>query len=175
MINPFQKTYTTKELNLFSFLANVELFKELSHKEMALFIPFMHERDYESDEVVFFRGDPSQALYVVIKGRVTLNIDIKDRFEVLTEVRSNKAFGDNSLVGNTKRIYSAIVASEQANLYVIPQVNIMEIFENEPIIKAKMLQSLAEAYNYYTQRLLEAYKSSFGFFEISQVYKETKE
>ncbi len=175
MINPFQKTYTDEELNLFSFLAKVDLFKELSHKEMALFIPFMHERDYESEEVVFFRGDPSQALYIVKTGRVTLNIDIKDRFEVLTVIKSNKTFGDNSLLGNTKRIYSAVVASEQVNLCVIPQANIMEIFENEPIIKAKMLQSLAEEYNYYTLRLLEAYKTSFGFFEISQVYQENKE
>ena len=175
MINPFQKTYTTQELNLFRFLAKVELFKELSHKEMALFIPFMHERDYQSDEVVFFRGDPSQALYIAKKGRVTLNIDIKDRFEVLIEIGSNKSFGDNSLLRNTKRIYSAIVASEQANLCVIPQANIMEIFENEPIIKAKMLHSLAEVYNYYTQRLFEAYKTSYGFFEISQVYQENKE
>jgi len=175
MINPFQKTYTTEELTLFSFLAKVDLFKELNHKEMALFIPFIHERDYQSEEVVFFRGDPSQALYIVKKGRLTLNIDIKDRFEVLTEVRSNNSFGDNSMLGNTKRIYTAIVASDQATLCVIPQVNIMEIFENEPIIKAKMLQTLAEAYNYYTQRLFEAYKTSFGFFEISQVYQENKE
>ncbi len=175
MINPFQKTYTAQELSIFRFLAKVNLFKELDHKEMALFLPYMHERDYKSNEVVFFRGDPSQALYVVKKGRITLNIDIKDRFEVLTEIKSNYAFGDNSMLGSTKRIYSAIVASEQVDLYVIPQVNILEIFENEPIVKAKMLHSLAEAYNYYTQKLFEAYKSSFGFFEISQVYQEKKE
>jgi len=112
MINPFQKTYSTQELNLFRFLEKVDLFKELSDKEMALFLPYMHERDYKSNEVVFFRGDPSQALYVVKKGRVTLNIDIKDRFEVLTEISSNYSyFHDNYLFVCLLIIVSHIVWS----------------------------------------------------------------
>jgi CRP/FNR family transcriptional regulator, cyclic AMP receptor protein len=62
MLNPFRKTYSVKELNIFRFLAKNALFAKLSKREMALFLPYLHVRRYERNEVVFFRNDPSRAL-----------------------------------------------------------------------------------------------------------------
>ena len=119
---------------------------------------------------MFFRNDPSHAFYIVKSGKVSLNIDIKDKFEVLTVVSSGKGFGDNVLLDRTKRIYSAVVVSEQAEIYVIPQVNIHEIFENNVHVRAKMFTSLGELYNGYTENLFKAYRSANNFFNLAQVY-----
>lgn len=170
MINPFKKSYTLKELNIFRFLARIRLFESLSHEEMAYFIPYLYLRTYKENEAIFFRNDPSHAIYIIKKGVVTLNIDIKDKFEVLGILKTGAAFGDNALLKNSRRIYSAVIQSEMAELYVIPQVNILEIFNENPLIKAKMLNSLAEIYNEYTVNLFKAYKSSFGFFNLGEVY-----
>ncbi|MDQ3393206.1 MAG: cyclic nucleotide-binding domain-containing protein [Bacteroidota bacterium] len=170
MINPFKKTYTLSELNLFRFLAKLKLFESLSHEEMALFQPYLYLRTYKEGEAVFFRNDPSHALYIIKNGNISLNIDIKDKFEVLGVLKAGSAFGDNSLLKNSRRIYSAVTESEMAELYVVPQVNIMEIFNLHPVIKAKMLNSLAEMYNEYTVNLFKAYKSSFGFFNLGEAY-----
>lgn len=170
MINPFKKTYTSKEMGHFRFLSKVKLFEKLSDAEMAVFIPFLFLRKYKLDEAVFFRNDPSHALYIVKAGKISLNIDIKDKFEVLTTVNPTGAFGDNVLLKNTRRVYSAVTASDDAELYVIPQVNIHGIFEENVHIKAKMLHSLSEIYNNYTENLFRAYKSSFGFFNLGEAY-----
>lgn len=170
MINPFKKTYTLSELNIFRFLAKIKLFETLSHEEMAFFLPYLYSRTYKEGEAVFFRNDPSHALYIVKKGIITLNIDIKDKFEVLGTLKTGAAFGDNSLLRNTRRIYSAVTLSEMAELYVVPQVYVLEIFNHHPLIKAKMLNSLAELYNDYTVNLFKAYKSSFGFFNLGEAY-----
>ncbi len=170
MINPFKKTYTSRELNLFKFLGKIKLFEKLSNAEMAIFIPFLFLRKYKLDEAIFFRNDPSHALYIVKTGQISLNIDIKDRFEVLTIVKAGAAFGDNVLLRNTQRIYSSVTSSEEAELYVVPQVNIHDIFEENIEIKAKMLHSLSEIYNGYTENLFRAYKSSFGFFNLGDAY-----
>lgn len=170
MINPFKKSHTTSELNIFRFLAQIKLFETLSHEEMAFFLPYLYLRTYKEGEAVFFRNDPSHALYIVKKGIINLNIDIHDKFEVLGILKTGSAFGDNSLLKNTRRIYSAITESEMADLYVVPQVNILEIFNLHPLIKAKMLNSLAEMYNEYTVNLFKAYKSSFGFFNLGEAY-----
>lgn len=170
MINPFRKTYTSQELALFSFLSKVKLFELLSNEELNLFKSYLYLRKYKEDEVVFFRNDPSHAFYIVKSGRVSLNIDIKDKFEVLTIVSPGKGFGDNVLLENTKRIYSAVVVSEEAELYMIPQVNIHEIFSNHVHVRAKMFTSLADLYNGYTDNLFKAYKSSMNFFNLAQVY-----
>jgi CRP/FNR family cyclic AMP-dependent transcriptional regulator len=174
MFNPFKKRYSDEELKLFLFLNNIKHFEFLNEEELSQLIPYMYERSYMQDEVVFFRDDPSYALYIVKKGAVSLNIDMNNKFEVLTAMSKGETFGDNTLLENSKRIYSAIVTSERADLYVIPQINLLEIMASHPAIRAKIMTSFAELYNDYTSNLFNIYKSSFGFFELGSVYDKTE-
>ncbi|MEM6359934.1 MAG: cyclic nucleotide-binding domain-containing protein [Bacteroidota bacterium] len=173
MINPFKKTYTLKEQNMFVFMANIKLFEALNHKHMYLFLPYMHLRQYKKDEVVFFRGDPSQALYLLKKGRVSLDIDMSDSFENLTTVGPGTALGESCLIKDAKRLLNSFVTSDEAEFYVIPQDNIFDIFNSNPKIKTRMLEALAEMYNSYNASLFDAYKASGGFFNLSRVYSKS--
>ncbi|MCH7408879.1 cyclic nucleotide-binding domain-containing protein [Belliella sp. DSM 111904] len=170
MINPFSKTFTPSELALFDFLSQVKFFERLRHHEMHRFLPAIHQRKYKKNEVVFFRNDPSQALYIVKKGMVKLTIDIKENFETILELRAGEAFGENSLLQDSKRIYTAIVESEEAELMVIPHFSIQEIFEANPKIRGKVMTSLAEFYNQNNQKLFKSYQGSFGFFNLAQMF-----
>lgn len=171
MRNPFKRTYTEHELDLFQFLSQVQFFENLRPAEMVRFLPGIHFRKYARDEVVFFRNDPSQALYILRKGEVSLNIDIKENFETILHVHMGGAFGENSLLKNTFRIYTAIVQSEEADLMVIPNYILQEVLDNDPRIKAKMMASLAEFYNANNKRLFNSYRSSFGFFNLAQMFE----
>jgi CRP-like cAMP-binding protein len=172
MNNPFKKTYSVKELNLFRFLAKNPLFAQLTKEEMSVFIPYLHLRNYQKDEAVFFRNDPSRAVYLVKTGRVVINIDVADRFEFLKFAKPTESFGNNALLQNTTRVYNAIVNSDYCDLYVIPQVNILEIFEAHVTIHAKMLNALSEMYNQSMVSLFKAYQSNLGFFDLSQAYSD---
>ena len=171
MLNPFSKTYTAEDQNTFDFLRLIKFFERLRNNEMARFIPAMHQRKYYRDEVVFFSKDPSQALYLVKRGQVNLTIDVKDNFESILEVNKGEAFGENSLLENTKRTYTAIITSEEADLIVIPHYAIQEIFDSSPKVKAKMMTSLSEYYNDNNQRLFKSYRESFGFFSLKQMFE----
>lgn len=173
MINPFKKSYTTKELSTFRFLSRIELFKRLNYKEMSHFLPYFYLREYKMDEVIFFRNDPANALYLVKSGKVSINIDIEDGFELLNVIKSGSAFGEGALLAESSRINTTIVYSERAELYVMPKVNIHEIFQGHHEIKTKMMGSLAELYNDYMVNLFKGYKSSQGLFNLSQVYKNS--
>jgi CRP/FNR family transcriptional regulator, cyclic AMP receptor protein len=170
--NPFKKSYSIKELNLFRFFAKNYLFEKLTKEEMAVFIPYLHIRNFQKNEAIFFRNDPSRALYIVKTGRVSINIDVADRFEFLKFAKPCESFGNNALLSDTTRVYNAIVDSDYCDLYVIPQVNIMEIFEGHIAIRAKMLTALSEMYNQSTVNLFKAYQSTFGFFDLSQAYMD---
>jgi CRP-like cAMP-binding protein len=174
MINPFKRSYTAEESALFKYMAEIKLFERLTYDELANFTPYMFLRTYGQDEAVFFRNDPSQALYLIRSGTVTLNIEMSEKFEVLSTMGRGQAFGDNALLENTRRIYTSIVTSERAEIYVLPQVNLFDVFENHPNIKAEMMNSLAELYNGYTVNLFKAYRSSFGFFDLGQAYLNTE-
>ena len=171
MYNPFKKKYSPSELKQFEFLSKVRFFGTLRFSELSGFLQAIHIRKYEKDEVVFFRNDPSQALYILESGDVSLNIDIKSQFEMITHVKPGNAFGENSLLGNSKRIYTAIVCSEEATLWVIPNFAILEIFKNNAKVQAKMMTALAEYYNLNNHRLFSSYRDSYGFFNLGQMFE----
>lgn len=174
MYNPFKKKYNKGELGLMNFLSHIRHFKRLSEDELALFLPFMYLRSYKQNEVVFFSGDPSHALYLIKSGRVLLSIDVNDRFEKLVELHMRQTFGDNSLLEHAKRIYTTVVTSEESELYVIPQINLLEILQDHPVVRAKVMTSFAEFSDEFTSDLFKTYKSDFGFFELSKVYQEER-
>ena len=158
MINPFKKSYTSKELNTFRFLSRIKLFERLNYKEMSYFLPYFYLREYKMNEVVFFRNDPGNALYLVKSGKVSINIDIEDEFEMLNVIKSGSAFGESALLVDSNRIYTSIIHSERAELYVLPKVNIHEIFNGHPVIKTKMVESLYDFYNYFILIFFKWYK-----------------
>ncbi len=171
MLKIFKKSYSEQELLLFNFLRKNRLFEKLTDEELIRFQPYLYLRKYKENEVVFFTGDPSHAVYIVKNGIVTLNLEIKDGFEKLMTLRNGKLFGDNAILPNTKRIYTSVVITEEAELYVIPKVNITEIMNDHPVIKAKIMMAFAEMYNEYTTNLFRTYKSSLGFFDLNTVYR----
>ncbi|OJJ16070.1 cyclic nucleotide-binding protein [marine bacterium AO1-C] len=171
MINPFSRSYTKDELRLFEFLQKNKLFGHLTRKELSEFLPHLYLRNYQQNEVIFFRNDPSQALYLIKSGTIALKIDVNDNFETFAHIKDNASVGNNALIEKTKRIYSAIVESETAQLYVVPQVNILNIFDSHVKIKAKVFASLAEIYNSNTTNLMKAYQATSGFFDLEQMYK----
>jgi len=174
MFKLFKKTYSEKELSIFQFLSKNKLFDSLSHEELSEFIPFLHKREYKDNEVVFFSNDPSNALYIIKSGIVSLNLDVKGEFERLLILRNGKVFGDNAVIKNTKRIYTAIVNSESAELYVIPRINLQEIMENDIHIKAKLMSAIANEYDEYMQNLFKGYKDEYGFFNINMIYSNSQ-
>jgi CRP-like cAMP-binding protein len=87
------------------------------------------------------------------------------------QLKRGDAFGENSLLKNSKRTYTALVSSEEAELIVIPYFAIQEIFDGNPKIKAKMMTALAEYYNANNQRLFRSYRESFGFFSLRQMFE----
>jgi CRP-like cAMP-binding protein len=173
ILNPFRKIYTKKELDFFAFFKKVRLFEKLTEKELEEFIPFVHLREYKQNEVVFFRNDPGQALYIIESGEVELNLDLQEDFEPLALAKKYIAIGVNALLPDSERVYNAVARSEECWLYVIPQVNILEIFKYKPTIQAKMMTSLAEIYDENTKNLFNAYRRHIGLFSIGEAYMKT--
>lgn len=170
MFNPFKKSYSAEDRKNIEFLRKVKPFDLLSDDQLYIFLPYLYPRSYKKNEAVFFRKDPSQALYILKSGEVSLYLDIDGKMEPLMEVSINESFGDNCFIPESNRIYNAIVTSEDAELIVLPQGNIIDVFESKPKIKALILESLLTRYSNYTSRIFEVYKSSFGFFELKQAY-----
>jgi CRP/FNR family transcriptional regulator, cyclic AMP receptor protein len=174
MLKIFAKKYSHRERILFRFLRRNNLMDKLTDREIQEFVPFLHLRTYQQNEVVFFRNDPSQALYIIKSGKVKISIDVEEHFEDLLELSNGDSFGDNAILETSIRSYNALCSSETCELYVIPQVNISHIFAHNIEIKAKMMQGLARYYDRYLVNLAKSYRDTFGLFNLSNVYDITQ-
>ena len=172
MYNPFKKTYSQAEKEQINFLRGVRPFSQLTDDQLFVFVPYLYPRKYRKDEAVFFHKDPSQAVYIMKSGVVSLSLERNGSFEELDQASDKECFGDNAFIQDTHRLYNAIVVSEEADIIVLPQGNVKDIFESYPKIKASVLENLLSRYNGYTYSLFKAYKESYGFFELKQAYSD---
>lgn len=170
MINPFKKTWKKDEVMFFDFLRENILFNNLTNKELSRIVPVLHLRRYKKDEIVFFRNDPAQAIYIVKSGNVRLFIDTYGKEEDLVTISSGYVFGQNAIIPQSKRLYTAHVVSEKAQLYVLPRVSMYEIFNKDVELKAKVYETLSCYYSDYINNTFKAYRQNFGFFQLSQIY-----
>lgn len=170
MWNPFAHKYSSKDKQLMGFLKKMLLFSCLTDEELMIFLPNLYLRNYTRDEIVFFRNDPSQALYMIKSGQIRLDLDIGERFEELGKIRTGDFFGENCLVQGSNRLYNAICCDAVTELYILPLANILEIFEEYPRIKSKMYQMLSEHQQKQIQNIFGAYRESFGIFELNHSY-----
>ncbi|TAD98945.1 MAG: cyclic nucleotide-binding domain-containing protein [Bacteroidetes bacterium] len=166
----FAKKYSDSERQLFDFLRRNLLFKKLTDKELFYFLPSLHLRTYKADEVIFFRNDPSQAIYLIQQGEVKLTVDVQGKFEDLVKLSVHESFGDDSMLENSQRNYHAICTADNTEIFVIPQINILDIFHVNTEIKAKMLQALTQHHSKYIAAVFKVYRESLGFFELRQTY-----
>lgn len=174
MFNPFKKTYETDELEMLSFLGELILFSNLSNDQRALFLPHLHKRTYQKNEIVFLRNDPSHALYILTEGEVELTLDQEDSIEVITHLDKGSIFGETSILNHKKRLVNAMAVSESATMFVLPQVTIHDIFKSNLKIKVKMLEAVANLYHDVNGDILKTYQKSNGFFYMSHVYNKNK-
>ena len=162
----FAKRFSPKEKLLFRFLRNNQLFYDLTDAETAEFVPYLHLRQYARNEVIFFRNDPAQALYLVKSGRVMLSLDVNDKFETLSEFRPGRAFGTEAILGGLNRRYNAVCSTENCEVYVIPQINLADIFDEDVQIRAKVMTALARERERYLSAVYKIYREAYGFFDL---------
>lgn len=170
MWNPFARKYSSEDKKLMNFLRKIILFSCLTDDELMVFLPSLYIRNYAKNEVVFFRNDPSQALYIVQTGLVKLELDIGERSEELGKIQTGNFFGENCLIHGSHRLYNAICSDAVTQLYILPLANILEIFEEYPRIKSKVYEMMAQHQQEQIQNVFSAYREAFGIFELNHSY-----
>jgi len=155
---------------VFRFMGKVRLFAGLTNAELSGLQPYLNLRQYKQGEVVFFREDPAAAIYILKSGEVTISLDIGNRLEKLTTVKAYGFFGEEALLPNQKRLFNTVVASDDAELYVLPSANLHDYLERNKRGGGKLFTNLAKVKTEFMSHLFRAYREDFGLFELSQAF-----
>jgi CRP/FNR family transcriptional regulator, cyclic AMP receptor protein len=125
-------------------LTDVEIFSTLTPEEMAALAAGMRFRRYARGEVVFLRGDPGTAFYVVAAGRVKITLGADDGKElIIARLGPGSFFGELALLDDQARSADA-TAAERTLLLVLPGDAFRQFLTDHPAVAVKLLPVLTQ-------------------------------
>ena len=130
------------------------LFRGLPRTTIDQVAALASRRSYENAAVVFLRGDPGDALYGVVTGRVRISASAPGGKEVFLNVMEpGDAFGEIALLDGEPRTASATTLSP-TQLIVIRREHFVELLRREPKLAVHLIELLCKRVR-WTSQLME--------------------
>ena len=120
-------------------LKSMHMFRYLSYKELVRVSGIAETIEVEAGKEIFAAGQPGEAMYVVLAGKVSL----KKGDTVVAELGKGLHFGEMALVDRSTRSLSAI-ATEPTRLVVISRKDFYDLIKREPPTAVKLLWSFVQ-------------------------------
>ncbi len=130
------------------FLRNVELLKNFSDNELRILAKYLHSRKFSEGDVVFREGEIGIGFYFIFSGLIELTkSDIgqevgEGKFITLDEF---SYFGEMALLQDGMPRSATAIAKNRAELIGIFKPDLQHLIEHNPVIAAKLIQSLSLA------------------------------
>ncbi|MEK7724087.1 MAG: cyclic nucleotide-binding domain-containing protein [Acidobacteriota bacterium] len=103
----------------------------------------MAEKTYQSNELIFQKGDPSEFAYIIRSGEVEILRDYPDNLLKLAILRAGDVFGEMGLIDERPRSLTAR-ATTQTQLAAITRDEFVDLIQNNPNEALKYLRMFFE-------------------------------
>ncbi len=135
------------------YLKQADLFWGLSQQFIQALTSEATKQTFQTDEIVFKSGDPADFFYVLIQGRIRLEIGQAGQ-GVYVSNRTGEVIGWSTLIGREK--YSATCVCDEATvLLMFEKGHITRLLERDPESASVFFKHLAAALG---DRLLQLYQ-----------------
>jgi CRP-like cAMP-binding protein len=125
-------------------LALVGLFADLTTAELVGLASLMRPRPYAKDEVIYLRGDPGTAFYVIASGKVKIALTSPDGKELILRRLGPGGFhGELALLDDEPRSADA-VATEASVLLVLQRDAFRQFLSEHPDLATKLLGTVSQ-------------------------------
>ncbi|MBI5622749.1 MAG: cyclic nucleotide-binding domain-containing protein [Elusimicrobia bacterium] len=145
MFKLLKKLFTDPELHKKKvFLRSLELFKDLSSKDLGFLVRSLHSRTYKEGEVIFEEGDIGRAMFILETGRVELGMReaASGKTRKIFTLESGDFFGEMAMLERLPRSASAR-AIERSHIHLLYRANLEEILHYHPRIGVSVMTHLA--------------------------------
>ena len=112
------------------FLRKVSLFKGFSIMEMMMLAQITQDVKFEAGHVLFEIGDPGDALYTILEGRINI---VNESGRLLTTLQPPQCFGEIAVLDKSGRAAKAICVDD-SRMLMISSNDFQEILEKYPIL-----------------------------------------
>jgi CRP/FNR family transcriptional regulator, cyclic AMP receptor protein len=133
---------SSPELDRIKFLKTVPFFDELSDRQLKTVSRILFERKYETDELIFDEGQPGAALFLILDGRVAVEMRRENHTMTLATLERGAFFGEMALLDGAPR--SASVRSlEQTYTVALYRNDLSQLIQRDPRTACQIYRALA--------------------------------
>jgi CRP-like cAMP-binding protein len=141
----FRKWITDGEqLRRLKLLGTVPLFAGLTRRQLGRLIVKLFEKHYRAGEAIFREGDPGNALFIVLEGRVAITHAVDGVEKSLATLSPGTYFGELALIDEQPRFASAR-ADEDSVLLILYKSHFDQLIEGSKTIAAHIMANLLKA------------------------------
>jgi CRP-like cAMP-binding protein len=145
-------------MDLVPVLQQTDLFKGVDREALEALIASMSHFELPAHYRLFSEGDPGDAMYIILGGRVRIFSEVTAGQTVtLMHYQTGQIFGEFSLIDSKPRSASA-EAVEALNVLRLERDDFLAFLQNRPNVSLEMMRTLAERARYTTAYLQEVVK-----------------
>ena len=131
------------EEDILDSLINVPILSDLSGEDLKKVAPYWHFLELPSKEILFEEGDPADALYYVLSGKLVIYKNHEEAIPVeLARVSEKQFFGEQAVLEDSVRS-GTLQAIVDTRLLVSTKDGFYEILEKHPRVGVVLLKGLA--------------------------------
>ena len=119
------------------FLQNIDVFNEVPSEHLGYLAAIAEEVSYLKNEVIYKVNEYSDAMYLVLEGKVRLHIDHRD----ITTADAKEAFGTWALFDDSPRVVTA-TAIEDSCLLKIDREDFVDLLADHVQMTQAILKTL---------------------------------
>lgn len=128
--------------NLIQLLQRHWLFGYLTPTEVNFTAKELQRKTYQPGDYVFYQGDDSNHLYIVISGEISVEVISENgQATTLASLFQNEIFGEFSLIDDKPRSASAR-ASQETEIAYLNKNNFITLLENNPKFSLRLASGL---------------------------------
>ncbi|MBX5482508.1 MAG: cyclic nucleotide-binding domain-containing protein [Myxococcaceae bacterium] len=128
------------------FLKSIDLFSQIPGEDLTQIALVSTEESHEPGDEIFAEGEPGDALYLVLDGKV--RVHKHDR--VIAELGERECFGEMAILDSTSRS-ATITAITDVNLLKISREDFQEILNEKPEIAVGIIKVLTRRLRHATR------------------------
>ena len=133
-------------------LGATQLFGGLDPEALRHLAARVFERSYKKGQLVFYQGDPGDALFVVVEGLVKVFVPSEEGDEmVLITLSPPEVFGEVALIDGGPRSASA-EALEPTTVLMLTRGVLLEVLAQHPSLTDKLLRTLGTSLRRLTEQ-----------------------
>jgi len=133
-------------------LGKTSLFGSLDPDVLARLAERAIERTYKKGQLIFYQGDPAEALFVVVEGRVKVVVTSEEGDEMLlVTLEAVDVFGELALIDGEPRSASCETL-ETTRVLVLTRATFLETLHDTPAMMESLLRSLGAVLRRLTEQ-----------------------